>query len=269
MRKLVKNSILMLLALVLTVTFSIPVYASEDVSYGFKFNNDTTTSGSLCLDDKAGLLNKSEASELVERLEVASDKNNYTFAIITTNDLQGVSIETYANNYYNSAIKGKNPSDDYVLLTVDMGSRKVNVRSMNLGSNRNLIESECSDIREYITSDLTGGYYYDAFSGFLNKSVEMVQKVDGTLPFPWLKALAISLVIGLVLSFIIVMILKKQLKSVAMRPDASDYIRPDSLNIKSSHDFFLYSTVTKTAKPKNNDSGGGSRSSGGSSTGSF
>ena len=265
MRNSVKKSLILVMSLLLVFTFSIPVYAE----------GANTTSGSILLDDKAGLLTSSEAPDVLASLEKASSDSNCNIAIATTADGYNESgIQNYSANYYATTLQGKSETNFAVVLTVDISSRKVDVATYNPGSPQNLNQSEMDSIRESITSDLTDGNYAKAFKKFADNAAKKAKRVnpDGTLNksgFPWGWRILISLVIGFIIALIICMIIKKQLKTVEMKAGAADYIRPNSLNITNSRDNFLYSNVTKTAKPKNDSSGGGSRSSGGHSTGSF
>ena len=267
MRKSIKKSLLLVMSLVFVFTFTIPVYAAD------------TTSGSYLLDDKAGLLlYDDEAYEVLEALETATYDSQCNIVVLTS--IEGLAegtIEEYARNYYKTAIENQQDFNHTIICTVDMTSRKVNIHGFNVdGSMQTINDNEATEIREYITDDLTNGDYDDAFERFAKKAGKIAKSInpDGTLnksAFPWGTRLLISLAIGFVIALIISLALKKQLKSVEMKANASDYIRPNSMNITGSRDQFLYSNVTKTAKPKDNDSGGGSSrgGGGGSSTGSF
>lgn len=48
--------------------------------------------------------------------------------------------------------------------------------------------------------------------------------------------------------------MKGKLKTVRFQPAANSYMKAGSMNITESRDMFLYNTVTRTAKPKANDS---------------
>ena len=283
MRKSMKKSIILAMVALLTITFSIPVCATESKTNTTTSNINSpeaapsTTSGSLLLDDKAGLLKGSEPQQLLETLDMASSNSDCNIVVLTTN--QGLSesaIQSYADSYYRTNVQGKSPSTFCITLTVDISSRKVDVGTYNPGSKRNLNDKAKDELREYVTSDLTDGYYYKAFTKYADKASDMAVSIneDGSrnkAAFPWVKKIIISLVIGVILAVLICIIIKSQLKSVAMKTDATDYVREGSLNITSQSDRFLYSNVTKTAKPKNNSSSGGygGGSSGSHSTGSF
>lgn len=266
MRNYIKNSLLLVMTLMLVFTFSIPVYAAD------------TTSGSYLLDDEAYLLDSEESAQVLEALETASTESNCNIVVITT--LQGIPTATalngYSSEYYTNNIFNQADTNYTVVLAVDMTSRVADVSTFNPNSPQNLNQDELDTLWDSVKGDLGSDDYVKAFTNYAKKAAKIAGSVnpDGTLnksAFPWLTRILISLAIGFVISLIICIILKNQLKSVAMKANASDYIRPNSLNITGSRDNFLYSNVTKTAKPKNDSSGGGGggRSSGGHSGGSF
>ena len=69
---------------------------------------------------------------------------------------------------------------------------------------------------------------------------------------PILSLIIGSVVIGLIIALIAVSVMKGKLKTVKRQNSASDYRRPGSFHLTNRSDFFLYSTVTKIAKPKQN-----------------
>lgn len=103
---------------------------------------------------------------------------------------------------------------------------------------------------------------------------------DGTIDdeengFPWLFVFA-ALVISLIAAAVMTGVKSAAMKTARAQSGAGNYLRSGSLNIKQQKDIFLYSTVTRTAKPDdNNDSssgdggGGGSRGSTGGHGGRF
>lgn len=77
--------------------------------------------------------------------------------------------------------------------------------------------------------------------------------------FNFLKNLGISFAIGLVFALIVTGIMRAQLKSVHAQRDASDYVKPGSLNVTRRQDLFLYREIRRIEKPKNNDGPRGGR----------
>ena len=52
--------------------------------------------------------------------------------------------------------------------------------------------------------------------------------------------------------------MRRKLKTVRKQDQAASYVRQGSMKVTRSNEYYLYSTVSKSAKPKNEDSGGGS-----------
>ena len=82
------------------------------------------------------------------------------------------------------------------------------------------------------------------------------------MDFDFQKAIIIACAVGLVIGLIVVFILKKQLKSVAPKTEASDYTRPGSLRITARSERFLYKTTDRREKPRDNSNHGGGRPGG-------
>ena len=61
---------------------------------------------------------------------------------------------------------------------------------------------------------------------------------------------------GLVIGLIAVGIMSAKMKTVRSQSHASDYVRPGSMQLTNQRDIFLYSHVSRRAKPKQTSSGG-------------
>lgn len=109
------------------------------------------------------------------------------------------------------------------------------------------------------------GDYANIFSAYAENALDMA---SGHYEYQFGTWLVISLGVGLVIALIATMVMKGKLKSVKYASDAAVYTRPGSMVLRVESDRYLYSTVTRTARPKNDNNsssggGGGSRSSGG------
>ncbi|MEE0830143.1 MAG: hypothetical protein UIM26_01620, partial [Longicatena sp.] len=62
-----------------------------------------------------------------------------------------------------------------------------------------------------------------------------------------------GLLLGLIIAFIVRMSLVKQCKMVEMKPQARDYLIKNSMRMRTSQDYFLYSNVVRTARPRDDD----------------
>ena len=72
--------------------------------------------------------------------------------------------------------------------------------------------------------------------------------------------------LGFLVGWIVSAVLKGQLKSVRKQDRANNYLKPGSLQLTVSNDFFLYRNVTqskKESKSSSSGSSGSSRSTGG------
>ena len=77
----------------------------------------------------------------------------------------------------------------------------------------------------------------------------------------------ISFVAGLVIALIIVACMISKLKSVHMQAAAGNYVKDGSVDISEMRDLYLYSNITKRARPKNDSNNGGGSSTHISSSG--
>lgn len=224
---------------------------------------------SYLLDDSANLLTGPEKDALSATIADVSANCKCNVLFVTTNDLYGASFphngtaDDYAKCYYNYTC-GVNTDGVIVFLTLsdEIGSRSIGIFGTGKCEKR-LSNEESQDIRDDAIQnhkpENTG--YYDFFNAIaldLNKAIPP--------HVAWYK-LPLAFLIGFVIAIIIMLILRGQLKSVKMERGAVNYVRPGSMSVTASRDTYLYSTVSRTARPKNTSSGSSSSSSGGSFSG--
>lgn len=240
-------------AIILLISLALVPASAAEASYTVK------------LDDSAELLSDSEESKLLATMQEVSDACGCNVVFITTKDLTGASFsfngtaDDYAFRYYETTC-GVNVDGllVYVTLKDEGGKRKVGVFGTGKCEKR-LSNKESEDIRnEAISKHNPDTHsYYD----FLN-SIALGLKEAVPPHLKWYM-LPIALGIGFLLAFVIMSSMKKKLITVAMEHGAANYVRAGSMNVTQSRDTYLYSTVTRTEKPKNNS--GSSHSSGGGS----
>ena len=198
---------------------------------------------------------------------------------VTVNSTDGEDITYFSDAFYDDNYYGMGDNYDGILFVIDMGDRKWHFTTH--GSGRTVFnDAGLEYLENRILPDLKNDDFATAFNIyadqcelFLEQAATGSPYTSSTLPkepFSYLKWIPISLGIGLVLSFLCTMGMRAQLKSVRSQESAVDYVRSGSMNVTRSNDIFLYSTVTKTAKPKDdNSSTGGSDSDHGGRSGSF
>ena len=65
-----------------------------------------------------------------------------------------------------------------------------------------------------------------------------------------MQLLLISIVIGVAIGFVVVSILKSQLRSVRRQSGAANYLDAGSLTLRINRDRYLYQNTTRTPRPK-------------------
>ena len=92
-------------------------------------------------------------------------------------------------------------------------------------------------------TDYDDEYYEESYSYDGDEATEF--NLSGTV--------MLSLGVGLVISLIITGIMRAGMKSVRAQRAAANYIRWGSMTVVRRSDVYLYSHVTKTARPQNNN----------------
>ena len=238
--------------------------------------------------DNADLLDDDEETELLYLLERLSEEVKSDIAVVTVNSLDGKGVQEYTDDFYDYNGYGYGEDRDGIMLLINMGERDVHISDCGYVHEK-LSQSTLDRLRTGITPDLSSGDYAAAFRSFAERSAQLISDArnagddgndgdDGRYPdddyadddpsigyfFSHLGNIPIiCIVVGIIGGFVAVTIMKGKLKSVRRRGEASDYIRNGSFNITNSSDIFLYTTVSKTARPKDDDSSHSSRGGGG------
>ncbi len=216
--------------------------------------------------DYEGLLTSDELSALSEKLDRISETYQCAVVIVTDSDLGGKTPTEYADDFYDYNGFGYNETRDGILLFVSLAERKWATSTCGKGIEI-FTDSDLYYIEDSFKPYLSSGDYYTAFDTFADLCEEEIS-THGKFQFS-ITYLFMGLVAGVVIAFIVVLIMKGQLKSVRYQAAAHNYMRNNSMRISEQRDIFLYSTVSRRAKPKDNGSGGSSThtSSSGSSHG--
>lgn len=223
-----------------------------------------TASGTL-LYDEAGLLSEAEAAALEAQLAQISQTWQTQIVVATIASMDGGDIDTFVDYLYDSMGFGYGPNRDGALLLVCMDPREYRILTNGLGSHA-MGTDEIDSICDVIVSDLSAGYYADAFGAFAEECDYYLDGHINGFPFDAGKSLAIALIIGVLAGGITAFTLKSQLKSVRRQNQANVYVKDGSMNVTTRSDLYLYRNVTRTKKESSSgSSGGSSRSKGGGS----
>lgn len=258
----------LLLALVLVLGLSLPAFAENDWPK---------------IMDEAGLLTTEETEALEQRAQQMAETYGMDVVIVTCGSLDGKTATEYADDYFDYNGYGLGDYGSGTLLLVSMDERAWAISTKGAAI-RAVTDWGNEQLQDAMLSDLSGGYYADAFQSYLDKLEELYSSyvnqggddsdyngdngdAGGSSLWYYIRSklsfLRILLCVGIaaVVSGITVASMAKSMNSARGKRQARDYVVKDSFHLSQSRDRFLYSTVTKTRRAQDND-----HDSGGSST---
>ena len=253
-----KRIISVMLALALCMMMALSVHAATNV---LADDSDyIETIGQLLVLDQAGLLTEDEVNALNTRLSELSSTYNAQIMIMTLDSMEGNDIDEFINYFYDEMNLGYGENRDGVLMIVSMDPREYRILTNGM-ANEAIGEGGIESISDYIVSDLSDGYYADAFNSFADECEYYLNGYVNGFPFEVGANLLIAVVIGLLAGVVVALILKGQLKSVYKKNEANVYVKPGSMQLTASNDFFLYRTVDRRKKESSSSSSSGSSGS--------
>ena len=222
--------------------------------------------------DEADLLTDEEESLLLDKLEALTEEYNFEVAVATVESKKGYEMNFFTDHFFDENGYGTGENHDGILFMVSIGDREWHITTHGYGMTA-FNDDGLAYLKDNVEPLLKDEDFYGAFDTYADLCQELLEMAANGEPYTepfspiWI---LISLGIGLVLAFLCTMGMRAQLKSVRPQDSAVDYVRQGSMALTRSNDIFLYHTVTRTEKPKDNDSSsGGSDSSHGGTGGSF
>ena len=209
---------------------------------------------------------------LTQQLEDIQKELAIDVAVLTEASINGASPANYADKYYGS----HGYSSNGVLLLLVMDERDWLI----IADGSCIVPVNIDEIGDSIVPYFSDGEYYEGFSlygklvqaqmEYQHERGDMVVDSYGNVTFApdiphWYDGLIPCLIIGIVIGGISVAVMAYKMKSVRSRGSAADYVESGSLQLSIQQDRYLYQTVTRRPKPK--DNGGAHRSSSGRSHG--
>lgn len=249
-----------LAVLVLAAALAVPAFAVEGGFADLYYR----------MNDSAGVLTEDEDNELEDALEELSLRQSFDVTIATIESLESVdydSMEAYADELYDFCQFGYGPEMDGVLL-VSVGDRKWHISTCGYGITA-FTDAGIQYLGQQMTPFMADGDYAGAFRTFVQWSDTYIDAARAGHPYDVnnlpreplsLMYLFLALGIGLVLAWVVVSVMKSQLRSVAFQENAASYVREGSMNLTNSRELFLYRNVqrTKHVEERDSDSSGGS-----------
>ena len=249
----------LLFALVLCLCTAVPAFAADGFADEYYRVNDL-----------ADLLTDSEEAALLQKLDEISLRQKMDVTIATVNDLDGYSSAAeYADVVYEYCQYGYGTEKDGLLLLISVEDHDWAISTCGYGITA-FTDAGIAYIMEQIKPNLADGNYAAAFDTYANLCDEFITQARSGSPFDkgdlpreplsviWIP---ISIVIGVALALIVVGSMKGKLKTVRSQAAANSYLKKDSLAVTESSDLFLYHTVDRTKREKDNDSGSSTHTS--------
>jgi uncharacterized protein len=216
--------------------------------------------------DNAGLLSAGEKVALESQMEAIAAIYGFDLVIVTEKNIGSASPMGYTDDFLDkNGWKGRDcclflqvsESADYWFSRSGRG-----IRILNPSAFKKLE----SNVLYYLRNDAFGGAY-SAFIGDWETLLALDAK-GRTYNFFYeynIILIIAAWVLSFLIGFIVVLVWKKQMNNALAKEQADSFIIPGSLAFSEQTDRFLYSNVTKIARPKS--SSGGSISSSGRSHG--
>lgn len=236
----------------------------------------SSAAGKKSVIDDAELIKASDEKELDKKIKNIQ-KDKFDVVILTVKSLDGKSAQDYADDYYDNNDYGLDNEKSGVLFLVSKGDRKYHISTKGAGI-KAFTDYGIGRIKEEIKPYLSDGDYFDACDEFLNITKDFVKAYKDGTPYdtdnPYNEEIdyvileVIALVIAFVIALISVGIMRLRMNTAKPKVTAMEYIKKGSFKLTSEKDIFMYSTVTKTAKPKGNDNSAGGSTTHVSSSGS-
>ena len=236
----------------------------------------SSAAGKKSVIDDAGLIKASDEKELDKKIKNIQ-KDKFDVVILTVKSLDGKSAQDYADDYYDNNDYGLDNEKSGVLFLVSKGDRKYHISTKGAGI-KAFTDYGIGRIKEEIKPYLSDGDYFNACDEFLNITKDFVKAYKDGTPYdtdnPYNEEIdyvileVIALVIAFVIALISVGIMRLRMNTAKPKGTAMAYIKKGSFKLTSEKDIFMYSTVTKTAKPKDNDNSAGGSTTHVSSSGS-
>jgi len=227
-----------------------------------------------CVNDMAGYLTDSQEAELTKRLESIRQKYNFDVAFVSEVEMSGYSAQSTADDIYDYQGYGLGTNDSGILFYICKSTREYHYSTHAKGVEI-FTDSRLEYLDNEVISFLRNDDYYGACMRYADIAEDFIKNPNGGVSkkieiVNYIRNIGLAAAASLIMAFLLTAAKKRQMNTVAKQKTANSYITDGGLDITYSRDIYLYSHVSKRAKPKNNSSGGGSsthRSSSGRSHG--
>ena len=224
----------------------------------FQHTNDLTRSR---LVDSADLLSDDEEAALLQKAAALSEKYGVDVVMHTTRSTQGMTTQTYSDQFYYYNNYGFGQNFDGILLTLNRtGGVTARVSAEGAGA-KNLTEVNEERLTDRAAS-LAEGSAYKAFDWWLGQVDHMYRtgRVSRSLA-SWGIWTAVQAAFSSLAGLIGLGCAKSKMKTAKVKTNADSYLVRDRLDVRPVRDTYLHTTVTRRYDPVKTKSSGGGGSS--------
>ncbi len=213
--------------------------------------------------DDYGVLDATLLQSLNEKMDEISVRHNVDVALLITANPGEKSYEAFADDYFDYNGYGIGENFDGIMLVYfveggDNGNGYVHITTCGMGIDA-ITDANEDAIFDRIASDIVSGNYEYAFTEYADMCDEYITDIT---TFDAGFNLVVAVAVGFIVAAIVTGSMKSKLKSVKAKNEASSYLKPGSLMITDSRDFFLYRQITYTKKAESSSSNTHTSSSG-------
>ena len=218
--------------------------------------------------DSVGYLTEEQNKELSARLDKIREQYNFDIVFVSEDRLSAYDAQASADDIYDYNGYGYGENYDGILFYIADSERKYHFSVC--GSGETIFnENGLAYLEKKIVPYLKKDNYYAAVKSYADHTEELLKMAAEGKPFNKtqhsmkyiLCVVAGALLLPLILAYFMMHKKLCAMKTAVKEDNAANYMKPNSMNLDFSRDIFLYSTVTKTEKPKSS-SGSHTSSSG-------
>ncbi len=230
--------------------------------------------------DTAWLMSSEDVASLEEKAQALRQEYEMDIVILTVDRLDGKTPERYADDYYAQNGYGYGANYSGVLFLLSMEERDWYISACGdaiYALTDYGIQASAEEALPYLSEgDYYNGFcvwldtlpvFFDAYlsgapiDGYSDDSGNHYHGTQESIYYykePSSPSIFLSLVIGLAAAGITILIMRASMNTKRRQHSAGSYLAAGSFHLRSHQDIFLYSNISKTARPKNTGSGGGS-----------
>lgn len=218
------------------------------------------------IQDEAGILTPEQRQALEDTAAEIGEEYQCGVYFISVHDLAltgKTDVREAAKHRYLGDDLGIGSGSDGVLLLMSMDDRKMALITYGYG-NTAITDQYNQMIRDAMKKDFRDDNWYEGLKTYLEMTGDCIQAARAGKDYhpragvlQWLPAIGICVLAGTGSAWLVVSLMEKKLKSVAVGTDAAAYAGPDSLKLTLREDQYTGTTTHRSYSPRNKDSSSG------------